>query len=593
MQGHTDYPWKDIKHHFFETGSLPNPVLADSPIIQGWQKSRQAGLSPLTKVSDLSDFPHAALTDSDQYLAELAQPILQDTWKIFGQQDISIFLINQQRKIIAEQHNDFAHQSYSFLQTGRIVDEAVFGAIAPTCSLSCQQPLIMVGHQHYLDEFSEYSCASVPIFDGQGGVLGALDITSRQGLLASNWLRHLLYQTYKLENQLLIQQSEQHLLVFQHSPDLLSNAYSAMLEYDDLQIIRKANQMALKLLNRNIHDVLGQPLQHFFLTPMVEQSGDFLIQSCDHALFYARQHRPMRQVISNQSIRKSAILQQQQLQQAVKAIQANIPILITGETGTGKEHFAQQIRQQFPQDLPFISINCGAIPENLLESELFGYEGGAFTGAKQKGEKGLVELADQGFLFLDEIGDLPMHLQVKVLRVLQDQQFYRVGGRQPIQSKFRLICATNQDLPTQVKQQQFRSDLYYRIRGYEVQLLPLRQRSDKLVLMQNILQELGIQQWSAQVEQQLEQYDWQGNIRELIHVLKLSVALSEQPILEQLYLPERSVSAIPEQISARPADLEQQTSQLIQQVLQQEQGNVSKTAKRLNISRTTVYKYLH
>ena len=598
MDGLSEFSWQEIKYNFYTTGEIPDIVQRNSPILQAWESAKKSGLSPFSKITSLHEFPIAHLSAEDVNLATLAEVVLNDIWQLFGQQDVSVFLINQQLKIISERHNPDLDDQYHFLQTGRVIDPSIFGAIAPTCSVLSKQPMIMTGHQHYLDEFANYSCASVPIFNGSGEVLGALDITSTQGLLASNWFRHLLYQSYILENKIILASVKpyQRILYFQHSKDLLDNAYTGMIVLDEHGVMVKANQMALKLLNCSIESLLHQTIHHFFLADQLnplDSSPLFFIQSHDHAFFYAYL-RPVTARLSEKNAR-SNLGTHTVLDQALKALKADIPVLITGETGTGKDHFAQQLHQQLNPDLPFISINCGAIPDHLLESELFGYEGGAFTGAKKQGEKGLIELADQGILFLDEIGDLPLHLQVKILRVLQDQQFYRVGGRQPIRSAFKLLCATHQDLKEKIQQQLFRSDLYYRICGFQVHLEPLRLRQDKQEILHRILNQFEISQWSAHVEQQFNTYAWHGNIRELIHVVKLSVAFQDTEILNHLYLPESPLD-IQECNSALPlgenSDLNIITKHTIMRVLQDEKGNIARTAKRLNISRTTVYKYL-
>ncbi|CAM4101637.1 Sigma-54 factor interaction domain-containing protein [Acinetobacter pragensis] len=444
MDGLSEFSWQNIKYNFYTTGVLPDIVKRDSPILQAWERSKKSGLSPFSKLTTLFDFPVDHLSREDVKFSALAEAVLNDIWQLFGQQDVSVFLINHQLKIIAERHNPDLDDQYHFLRIGRVVDPSIFGAIAPTCSVLSKQPMIMTGHQHYLDEFSNYSCASVPIFNGAGEILGALDITSPKGLLASNWLRHLLYQSYILENKVILAELKpnQRVLYFQHSKDLLENAYTGMIVFDEHGKIVKANQMALKLLSCSIDVLLDRSIHDFFLTEQLSQpdaSDSFFIQSHDHAFFYAHLNT-LHGMISKQTKKITA---QHELDQALKALKADIPVLITGETGTGKDHFAQQLHQKLDADLPFISINCGAIPDHLLEAELFGYEGGAFTGAKKQGEKGLIEMADQGILFLDEIGDLPLHLQVKILRVLQDQQFYGVGGRKPMKSAFKLLCATH------------------------------------------------------------------------------------------------------------------------------------------------------
>ncbi|WP_151706494.1 sigma-54-dependent Fis family transcriptional regulator [Acinetobacter sp. TUM15064] len=596
MDGLSEFSWQNIKYNFYTTGVLPEIVERDSPILQAWERSKKAGLSPFSKLTSLHDFPVDHLSCEDVRFAALAEVVLNDIWQLFGQQDVSVFLINQQLKIIAERHNPDLDEQYHFLRTGRVIDPSIFGAIAPTCSVLSKQPMIMTGHQHYLDEFANYSCASVPVFNGAGAVLGALDITSPQGLLASNWLRHLLYQSYILENKLILAELKpnQRVLYFQHSKDLIENAYTGMIVLDNYGQVVKANQMALKLLNCSIELLLGRCIYDFFLTKTLSQletTDSFFIQSHDHAFFYAKWY-----VLHRAEKRQTKqIAMQQVLDQALRALKADIPVLITGETGTGKDHFAQQLHQKLDADLPFISINCGAIPDHLLEAELFGYEGGAFTGAKKQGEKGLIELADQGILFLDEIGDLPLHLQVKILRVLQDQRFYRVGGRKPIKSAFKLLCATHQDLKMKIEQQTFRSDLYYRICGFQVHLEPLRLRQDKQAIFHRILHQFGISQWSAQVEQQFQTYTWAGNIRELIHIVRLSAAFNEGDVLTQLYLPESSdgvQTANQSMLAVENPNLNAMTKQMVMQVLDEENGNIARTAKRLNISRTTVYKYI-
>ena len=596
MDGLSEFSWQNIKYDFYTTGVLPEIVERDSPILQAWERSKKAGLSPFSKLTSLQDFPVDHLSCEDVKFAALAEVVLNDIWQLFGQQDVSVFLINQQLKIIAERHNPDLDEQYHFLRTGRVIDPSIFGAIAPTCSVLSKQPMIMAGHQHYLDEFANYSCASVPIFNGAGEVLGALDITSPQGLLASNWLRHLLYQSYILENKVILAalKPDQRVLYFQHSKDLLENAYTGMIVLDDYGQVVKANQMALKLLNCSIELLLHRSIHDFFLTETLSQldtTDSFFIQSQDHAFFYAQLHT-LHGVVQKQT---KQIAVKPVLDQALKALKADIPVLITGETGTGKDHFAQQLHQKLDTDLPFISINCGAIPDHLLEAELFGYEGGAFTGAKKQGEKGLIELADQGILFLDEIGDLALHLQVKILRVLQDQQFYRVGGRKPIQSAFKLLCATHQDLKMKIEQQTFRSDLYYRICGFQVHLEPLRLRQDKQAIFHRILHQFGVSQWSAQVEQQFQTYTWSGNIRELIHIVRLSAAFNDSEVLTQLYLPESSdgVQTVNQSmLEVENLNLNAMTKQMVMQVLDEENGNIVRTAKRLNISRTTVYKYI-
>lgn len=200
---------------------------------------------------------------------------------------------------------------------------------------------------------------------------------------------------------------------------------------------------------------------------------------------------------------------------AKKIAKSDYTVLITGESGTGKELFAQSIHNESDRrNQPFIAINCAAMPENLLESELFGYEEGAFTGALKGGKKGLFEQAHNGTVFLDEIGDMPMYLQIKLLRVLQENQVMRVGGQSIIDIDVRVIAATNRDLPKMIKEEKFRSDLYYRINVLPIHIPPLRERKDDINMMLKYFIERDIS-ISEKVKFIINSYNWPGNIREL------------------------------------------------------------------------------
>lgn len=221
--------------------------------------------------------------------------------------------------------------------------------------------------------------------------------------------------------------------------------------------------------------------------------------------------------------------------ETLKAARTNLSVLITGESGTGKELFAQSIHNaSYRKVFPMIRLNCAAIPVELLESELFGYEKGAFTGAKNTGKKGKFELADKGTLFLDEIGDLPLEMQPKLLRVLEHKEFERLGGNRVLHSDFRLIAASNQDLDVKVKERAFRADLFYRLNVMHVHIPPLRERSDDILMIARHLikkiteetrqQELGL---TYGAEELLLRHSWPGNVRELNNVIERTVATCE------------------------------------------------------------------
>jgi transcriptional regulator with PAS, ATPase and Fis domain len=222
------------------------------------------------------------------------------------------------------------------------------------------------------------------------------------------------------------------------------------------------------------------------------------------------------------------------INQAILTARGNSTVLITGESGTGKEMFAKAIHYASDRSKgPFITVNCGAIPENLLESELFGYEKGAFTGASDKGKAGKFELANGGTIFLDEIGDMPLHLQVKILHVLQNMRFERVGGNKTIIVDIRVIAATNKDLDQMIRKDAFREDLYYRLSVIPLNIPPLRERKEDIkMLMYHFLEKYNnfmnkrITGFSPEVEAIYREYDWPGNVRELENAVEYGVNMA-------------------------------------------------------------------
>src|SRR5699024_6543855 len=214
--------------------------------------------------------------------------------------------------------------------------------------------------------------------------------------------------------------------------------------------------------------------------------------------------------------------------------QFNTTILITGESGVGKGVITKTIHEQSNRkDQPFIHINCGAIPESLIESELFGYEKGAFTGAQKDGRIGLIEQADKGILFLDEIAEMPLHLQVKLLKVLQERQFYRLGGSEIVKVDIRIIAATNQNLEELVEQGMFREDLYYRLNVVPINIPPLRTRPEDITYLidyffKQFNEKYGLSAYlSLEAENALHRYKWPGNVRELENLIERLVIMSE------------------------------------------------------------------
>ena len=288
--------------------------------------------------------------------------------------------------------------------------------------------------------------------------------------------------------------------------------------------------------------------------------------------------------------------------EALRAASNQYPVLISGESGTGKELFAQAVHHASARKLyPFVRINCAAIPRDLLESELFGYETGAFTGAKSGGKPGKFELAHQGTVFLDEIGDLPLEMQPKLLRVIEDNEFERVGGTRIIRSKFRVIAATNRDLEKMLADGRFRKDLFYRLNVIPINILPLRERKTDIItiatyLLGQMAQEANIPQINLGREavKALKDYEWQGNVRELSNVLERTMSALEGNTIHLQDLPfylhpsrKRKIENNQSSLKDVQARTEKET---IRYALKETRNNKAQAAKILGIHRTLLYK---
>ena len=295
----------------------------------------------------------------------------------------------------------------------------------------------------------------------------------------------------------------------------------------------------------------------------------------------------------------------QNIRIAQRVLDREIPVLLHGESGTGKGVFAKAMHLASSRaDKPFVPVNCASIPESLIESELFGYKAGAFTGASRHGNPGKILQAGGGTLFLDEIGDMPLPLQARLLRVLEEKEIVPLGGHTPIIVDLRVISATHRDLTDMMAKGQFREDLYYRLQGFTIHLTPLRERRDRYNLIKYLIQLESEDQGAFEVDEEvlnvLNQYHWPGNIRQLRNVLRTMIALRESDRITVADLHDEwfrdgsletssSKPALGPDI-ARQNPLKSAERDALLQELERHHWNVSSAAKHLNLSRNTLYR---
>ncbi|HTQ23662.1 MAG TPA: sigma-54 dependent transcriptional regulator [Candidatus Binataceae bacterium] len=415
-------------------------------------------------------------------------------------------------------------------------------------------------------------------------------------------------------------------LLASERPDLLLTDLR-MPEMDGMEMLRRAKEVdsQIPVLMLTAHATLESAVAavkagafDFIAKPF---SIDQLKLAVERALTWRRQQNEILQlreqlgIVGFENIIGRSNALQQVLELVRKAARSDANILVLGESGTGKELIARAVRANSPRAAqPFVAVDCASLPENLLESELFGHEKGAFTGAIAA-KQGLVEMANRGTLFLDELGELPLGLQVKFLRALQERQIRRVGGTRPIDVDIRVVCATNRDLRELVKGGAFREDLYYRIAVIDIALPPLRERpGDVELLAMSFLAKFARRDTAAprgfepEAMAALETYSWPGNVRELQNVVERACALTEGEMITLADLPAhlRTVAPAP---SARPpaadtaskltlkeakerwiSDLE---SAYVAELLRREGGNVSQAARKAGVDRKTLHRLLN
>jgi transcriptional regulator with PAS, ATPase and Fis domain len=288
------------------------------------------------------------------------------------------------------------------------------------------------------------------------------------------------------------------------------------------------------------------------------------------------------------------------MEKLLKISTTDVNVYLHGESGVGKEVVAKLIhKMSHRKEGPFIQINCGAIPGNLLESELFGYEKGAFTGANRLGKPGILEMAQKGTVLLDEIGDLSLSLQVKLLKAIQNHEFYRVGGISPVKLDTRIICATNKDLEEMVKRGVFREDLFYRINVIPIFIPPLRERREDILpltyhFLHKFNQKYGHERTlSHEVCKALEQHEWPGNVRELENIIERLVIMSEERQIKSHNLPTYILDSLDGKTSLEPKPLKEAVALLERKMISdavKKYGSIRKAAERLGVDHSTLVK---
>jgi transcriptional regulator of acetoin/glycerol metabolism len=519
------------------------------------------------------------------------------------------------------------------------------GTNAIGTAIAEKAPSLVHADQHYLASNHFLTCSAAPITDHQGKVIGVLDVSGDRRSYHKHTMALVRMSALMIENQLFAATFEHAIVLRFHArPEFIGTLMEGIAAFSPGGRFLAANRNGLFQLGLSHHALLTHTFSSLFGLPVsalfdhyrtalpglldlclhngvrVRGRAELRLGSGAHALNTpgeaaaaaapaAPPARPRR--LSGLRYLNTGDAQLEKVIDKVnRVLGRDIPILIMGETGTGKELLAQAIHNDSPRAMgPFVAVNCASIPESLIESELFGYEEGAFTGARKKGAAGKILQANGGTLFLDEIGDMPVSLQAHLLRVLQERMVTPLGSGKSIPVNVELICATNHNLRERIAKGLFREDLYYRLNGLVVKLPPLRERTDLETVVKKILateSDGGPYTMSDEVLRLFRRHKWPGNFRQLTNLLRTAIIMAgDEYEIGLRHMPDdflddidamaeqpAALPAHPAQVVASGANLEEMELSAIMASLEANGGNVSATARALGVSRNTIYRKL-
>ena len=672
------------RRELLDTGRLSAEAL-DEGLSRSWLRSRDFGLSPVGRPPGA---PHASgpqlrrALERQHELVAHARPVMEDLFEQTRDGEGLVILADAQGMLLqALGDGRFVDRAERVaLRPGAIWDERWRGTNAIGTALAEQRPVAVLGGEHFLERNAFLSCTAAPIRDPQGRVLGVLDLSGEQRGFQRHTLALVRSAARMVEHRLFQTRHADGLRLQLHvQPEGLGTPTEGLLALSEDGWILGCNAAAQAWLGPEatrpspLESVLPVRLAQLMAWARQGGEGARLLHREDGPPLWLRVTMPGDRVIvarapapptestglstdamaeltpqmtppvtrelpcsrtddALQPLDLGDAAMHQAVLRARRVLDKPIALLLQGESGVGKDLFARAMHDSGQRrDRPFIAVNCAALPESLIESELFGYRPGAFTGASREGAPGRLREAHGGTLFLDEIGDMPLAMQARLLRVLQDRQVQPLGGGPAVAVDFQLICASHRPLRQLVAQGQFREDLYYRLNGLTLVLPPLRERQDLPLLIDRLLGGLEPTRrvtLDAALHRELTGYAWPGNIRQLEQVLRIACALMEpgESVIRRGHLPDDLIEELDQQgtvapeplahesrtplgISAgigpdaassgdaqastpAPSMLREQSKAHARRVLADCGGNHSETARRLGIGRNTLYRLL-
>ena len=639
--------WKkvsELKKEFIKTGILPEPSeYLPAEVLSMWQDARNNGIIWDCEFS----LPHipcdefAYITEDKELMISLFLEHIKDYSDILENTNFNMTLCDENGVMLTVpiSYNKLKGWDYIINSPGDVWHENVVGVTSHTIAIRYNRPTHLMGPVNYLKALEGNIASAAPINNEYDDVVGCVIIT-QENANVSKVLEHnlgwVISTAHVISNQikLLHRNKRLHLMNSSLTETFAASQDGYLLIDEEGNIVNMNSEAARQLFIKekrgkiNLQSLIENPfyLDQALKTGRSVKNQEMTVKSspCKKVTFDIRPYHNRNTRYSKGAIIKITCHQEDfspsdldhdkkvsfdniitkspliiNLKNKAKTIAAKpINILLMGESGTGKELFAHALHNFYNPDAPFIAINCAAIPESLIESELFGYEKGAFTGADPNGKKGKIELADGGTLFLDEIGDMPIELQPVLLRVIEEQEVVRLGSNTPIPVNFRVISATNKPLTEFIEQNKFRSDLYFRLSMVNLEIPALRQRGNDVLLLadhfiRSTCNKFSLPPYimSPETEELISRYCWPGNVRQLENAMVYAVTMAQKNEITPADLPEEMFDINYTKKCSKLDEIKNMQYELIRRTVD-EVGNVKDAANYLGLSVSTVYRKL-
>lgn len=631
----------------FLKGNKPDPGLKPE-VKKSWLKCRKMGIDPYNKKRDngLNNCQLSELLDKNSSLISTVEPFINIVSNFIQGTGFIVVLTDKNGRVLRIEGDkkvvEMARQNGFKPGADRSVNTVGTNAIA--LAIEENRPIQIVGPEHFNIYHHYWTCSAAPVHDIENKIIGVLNFSGHYSLNHKHTLGMVASLCQAIEKELKAKNINEKLQIANKYLEAVLNSISeGVVAIDNYGRIITANSAIKKFLKLTGSKLEGLEASEIFqgkipLFEVLERGQDYFnredifktkyhsfacINTARHikneeneilgVVGILREKKDVHHLVNKIAGAKAKFtfddiigeshLIEQALDLAKTVSGTDTRVLLEGESGCGKELFAQAIHNASERrDMPFVAVNCSAIPRELIESELFGYDAGAFTGARKEGKPGKFELADGGTLFLDEISSMPFEMQAKLLRVLQQQEVTRVGGINTVPVDVRIIAASNVDLEDYIKEGYFREDLYYRLSVVVIKIPPLRERKEDIpILFEHLLSKISSKlqyfppKYNKEILDILCSYDWPGNVRQLENYIERAVVLAKGSVISKEHFPQKIYSKenVKGYSFSQIKKLSEIEKEVIEYALKVYKGNISKTSRSLGITRNTLYNKLN